>query len=97
MAMTFGRSDEYFIEIVRDAQKRASALESYRKKRALYFWNTILWGVLAVANGLLLTDLANVKLLVLLSANCVICMSIHIYFDSKTKLILYLQEKDNAA
>ncbi len=94
MIMGFGRSDEYFIEIVRDAQKRAFALESYRKKRALYFWSAILCGVSAFANAAFLTEPANVKMLVLLSANCAICMSIHSYFDNKTKLILYLQEKE---
>lgn len=100
MIRSFRRSDSFFCELVHDAEKRASAIEAYRNKRRVYFWAGILFGVAALPNLFPYPESSHTLLvlrsatLVMCMASCVLCLSIHTYFDNRIKLLLYVEEKE---
>ena len=90
MFPTFSRSDDFFVSLVHNQTKRTSAIAVYQKKRKMYFWIGILYGVLAFP-CLFFTD---ARLSIMFFACFVLFMSIHAYFDNKVKLLLYIEEEE---
>ena len=90
MIMNFGRSDDFFVELVHDETKRASTLAAWRSKRKNYFLHAMFYGAFGLA--CLFSSIVMLRLSIVCFTCFALFMSIHGYYDNKIKMILYIEE-----
>ncbi|PHS02344.1 MAG: hypothetical protein COA78_21440 [Blastopirellula sp.] len=95
MYMGFDQSDDYFVELVRDSEKRAKALLSYKKKRKLYFLCFVLMAVCALIDLFAAPEM--MMLAIVLFANSFFFLAVHVQFENRVKLLLTIDEQEKMA